>query len=274
MSPEKGGIELLSTHLAEGPIFPSSNLPETIQRWDLIGTNKPNKFRFLLAHGTGISQDQAEFFVKNDMYVVSAPTTELQLGHGRPVCYDDNIRAKSCLGGDMSSNGMRNQKIIDDGGGIRSVHRTVEQAYNLGTIQGARAVGMEDKIGSIEVGKLADLVVFDGGSPAMVCAAQNNPVTAVVLFSTPGDIELVIIDGVVRKSEGKLCSARVETGEIDIAGKETLEWADIRHSLLEKRVHYWDRLQGADFEAATKVLYLAKIGHFCRRGFRALLLPK
>ncbi|KAJ8083464.1 hypothetical protein PM082_009338 [Marasmius tenuissimus] len=267
----KGGIKLLSTHLAEGPIFPSSNLPETIQRWDLIGTNEPNKFRFLLAHGTGISQDQAEFFVKNDMYVVSAPTTELQLGHGRPVCYDDNIRAKSCLGGDMSSNGaisiplemrvgllaergMRNQKIIDDGGGIRSVHRTVEQAYNLGTIQGARAVGMEDKIGSIEVGKLADLVVFDGGSPAMVCAAQNDPVTAVVLFSTPGDIELVIIDGVVRKSEGKLCSVRVETGEIDIAGKETLEWADIRHSLLEKRVHYWDRLQGADFEATTKVV--------------------
>ncbi|KAJ8076782.1 hypothetical protein PM082_001205 [Marasmius tenuissimus] len=87
---------------------------------------------------------------------------------------------------------MWNQKIIDNDRGIKSVHPTVEQASNFGTIRGARAVGMEDKIGSIRAGKLADPAVFDAENPAMICAAQNESLTAVFLFSTPGNIETVI----------------------------------------------------------------------------------
>ncbi|KAJ8087288.1 hypothetical protein PM082_006118 [Marasmius tenuissimus] len=81
------------------------------------------------------------------------------------------------------------------------VYTPTKQAFNLGTIKGARAIGMEENVGSVGAGKLADLVVFDADSPGMICAAQSDRIAA-VLFSTVADISTVIVDGVVRKMNG------------------------------------------------------------------------
>ncbi|KAL0562808.1 hypothetical protein V5O48_019270, partial [Marasmius crinis-equi] len=264
----KGGIDIITTHFFEGAVYPYPGVLEKIEDSGVM-----DNFRVILSHGNGISTQQAETFVKNNVYIVSTPSTELQMGHGRPVCFDEEIRAYSCLGGDGLSNsgfsipgemrvglqverGLRNQKIIDRGKGIKHVHRTVEQAFNLGTIQGARAIGMKEQIGSIAVGKLADLVIFDGDTPAMICAAQNDPVAAVVLFSAPSDISVVIVDGVVRKSEGKLRSVKVEAGVAkDITGRDILEWKDVVKHILEGRDRYWnDKFSKIDFKSTAEIL--------------------
>ena len=266
----QGGIKVLTAHGFEGYVSSLKDIPGVISRRGLVG-NTPDKFRLVISHGNGFSQDQADLCVKNGIHVVSTPSTELQVGLGRPVCFDDNLRANSCLGGDCHSNGghsipgemrlglqaeraMRNQKIIDKGKVIKSVHRTIEQAYNLGTIQGARAVGMEDKIGSIKAGKLADLVLFDAESPAMLCAAQTDPVTAVVLFSTPGDIDTVIVDGIIRKSGGKLRPTQVAAGAREITSEESLEWREIGKRILERQTSYRVRNSEVDFRAIEKVM--------------------
>lgn len=85
-----------------------------------------------------------------------------------------------------------------------SVGYSVESAFNLATIRGAAAMKMSDRIGSIKVGKLADLVIFDANSPAMVCGALEEPVAAIMLHSSPADVDTVIVDGIVRKEGGKL----------------------------------------------------------------------
>ncbi|KAL0564498.1 hypothetical protein V5O48_017547 [Marasmius crinis-equi] len=265
---QKGGIDLLTSHMVGGPMFPIPNLVEAVQRSGAL--NGEVFRRVVLSHATGITPDQADVLVESDAYIVSTPSTELQMGHGRPVCFDENIRSNACLGGDCLSSGgfsipgemrlglqaergLRNQKIIDKNKAIKHVHRTVEQAFNLGTIQGARAIGMEEKIGSIAVGKLADLVVFDGDTPAMICAAQNDPVAAIVLFSTSSDISTVIIDGVLRKSEGRLCPVQVEDGAKGFIGKDIVEWRDIGKHILEMRDEYWNNKSSKiDFKEAEK----------------------
>jgi cytosine/adenosine deaminase-related metal-dependent hydrolase len=63
------------------------------------------------------------------------------------------------------------------------VNKTVEQAVNLGTIVGARALQMEEEIGSLAVGKRADIVVFEALSPSIAVAAQYDPMAAMVLHS-------------------------------------------------------------------------------------------
>jgi cytosine/adenosine deaminase-related metal-dependent hydrolase len=50
-------------------------------------------------------------------------------------------------------------------------------------------------LGSIEEGKLADLVIFDTSSPGMLCAAEQDPVAAIVLHSLIRDIETVMVNG-------------------------------------------------------------------------------
>ncbi|PWY70908.1 composite domain of metallo-dependent hydrolase [Aspergillus heteromorphus CBS 117.55] len=77
----------------------------------------------------------------------------------------------------------------------RSLDLSVRDVFRLATMQGARAIGMEESVGSVEVGKRADLVVFDAWSPGMVCAGGRDPVAAVVLHSLVRDVVGVFVDG-------------------------------------------------------------------------------
>jgi cytosine/adenosine deaminase-related metal-dependent hydrolase len=69
---------------------------------------------------------------------------------------------------------------------------TVRQSLELATIGGARVLGRENEIGSIEAGKLADLALWriDG----LAHSGITDPVAALVLGSTP-PLELLLIDG-------------------------------------------------------------------------------
>lgn len=116
------------------------------------------------------------------------------------------------------------QKYLAQNKAPNSTHYTVAEAYNLATIRGARAAKMGDRVGSIAEGKQADLVIFSGTSPGMVGAAQHDPVAAIILHSNPGDIEYVIVDGVVRKSAGKLINVNIDKRAQDHIGQVELSW--------------------------------------------------
>ncbi|KAG9526402.1 Metallo-dependent hydrolase, partial [Aureobasidium melanogenum] len=130
----------------------------------------------------------------------------------------------------------------------RSVYKTVEEAFNLGTVQGARAVHMQDQIGSMSVGKVADLVIFDATSVAMVCAAQHDPVAAIVLHSSPSDIDTVVIGGHVRKRNGRLLPVHLDDVGRSIADKETLEWKEVAKAMVKGREEIQKMINTHDVE--------------------------
>jgi 5-methylthioadenosine/S-adenosylhomocysteine deaminase len=79
------------------------------------------------------------------------------------------------------------------------------QAFAMGTIGGARALGMADQIGSLEPGKRADLILVDLSQPHMrpINSILNNLVYAA---SAASDVETVIVDGkVVVEDRQLLC---------------------------------------------------------------------
>ncbi|NGN91827.1 amidohydrolase family protein [Nocardioides sp. KC13] len=85
------------------------------------------------------------------------------------------------------------------------IHRFgVDQALEWATIGGARALQMDHLIGTLEVGKRADVVIVDSGTPAMALADENFPQGAVALHATRDEIDTVLIDGVVKKYRGHL----------------------------------------------------------------------
>jgi hypothetical protein len=155
----------------------------------------------------------------------------------------------------QSARNLHNQKYIDVGKVPKKVYKTVEQAFNLGTISGARAISMQDKIGSLAVGKLADIVVFDKLSPSMICAAEHDPVAAIVLHRSPADIEMVIVNGIVRKSASKLKSVDL-AGSHDIWTGENItdkvQWKDIAKVLTERREVIQEKVEKLDMEEARK----------------------
>lgn len=72
----------------------------------------------------------------------------------------------------------------------------------MATMGGARAVGLENLIGSITPGKSADLLITRCDSPRLV--PVHDPVGALVLYANGSDIDAVFINGKLVKSGGKL----------------------------------------------------------------------
>jgi len=70
-----------------------------------------------------------------------------------------------------------------------------EEALQMATIEGAKAVAMEDKIGSIEKGKKADLIIVDPNSSNWVPNHEFALVPNIVYSGDGRDVETVIIDG-------------------------------------------------------------------------------
>lgn len=92
-----------------------------------------------------------------------------------------------------------------------------EQVLEMATINGARALGLEKEVGSLEVGKKADFVVVDPSGlhacpydVAQVGKGGMHPVTAVVHSCTGQDVKMVVVDGVVVVRDGVVVSVDEE----------------------------------------------------------------
>lgn len=82
---------------------------------------------------------------------------------------------------------------------------TVRQVLEWATLGGAKVAGIADRTGSITPGKKADIVVIDGS--AVNVAPVIDPVAAVVLAADVSNVETVIVDGVIRKRDGRLLAS-------------------------------------------------------------------
>jgi cytosine/adenosine deaminase-related metal-dependent hydrolase len=78
---------------------------------------------------------------------------------------------------------------------------TAEKALEMATIDGARALGLDAEIGSLEAGKKADLVLFDCGAPHW---HPRHHVASTIVYQAQGaDVRLVLVDGRPTLDEGE-----------------------------------------------------------------------
>ena len=112
---------------------------------------------------------------------------------------------------------IRGNKIGGYLGMINSSRRTTRPSFykmlELSTIGGAKALGLQDEIGSLEEGKKADLITFNLMNPYIT--PTRDPITSVFLYATPGDIDNVICDGKKKKKENKLTTVELNKALLD-----------------------------------------------------------
>ncbi|NMM84124.1 8-oxoguanine deaminase [Rhodococcus sp. SRB_17] len=93
---------------------------------------------------------------------------------------------------------------------------TVRKALELGTIGGARVLGRENEIGSLEVGKLADLAVWN--LTTIAHAGITDPVAALVLGSTPPPpLTLLMVNGEVVVADDRVTTVDEDVVASDVA---------------------------------------------------------
>jgi cytosine/adenosine deaminase-related metal-dependent hydrolase len=239
----------------------------------------------VISHGGTIKRADAELLKAAGAHLSSTPSTELQMAMGRPYAFNASfpdggvtgdsiglqenasfgVDCHSCAAGSIVSearlglqNGRNhfNEFHMKQGMVLLGLPESlgVEAAFNLATIKGADALRMSDEIGRIKEGFKADLVIFDALSPGMVGAAQHDPVAAVMLHSSPADIDTVIVDGIVRKRDGKLLPVSVDAGAKNVVEKETLQWGGIAKEIVDSRAKMQKEIDKIDFKEALGTL--------------------
>ncbi len=83
-----------------------------------------------------------------------------------------------------------------------------EAVLEMATINGARALGLELEIGSLEVGKKADLVVVDFNR--LHTTPSINPVSTLVYAATGGEVDTVMVDGKILVAQGNILTMNEE----------------------------------------------------------------
>ncbi|MFN8150078.1 MAG: amidohydrolase family protein [Solirubrobacterales bacterium] len=167
--------------------------------------------------------DERDFdrLAEADCKVSASPETELQMGMGHPVigrALERGMRPSlscdviSSNSGDMFAQmrlglqferAMRNDREIAANRMIEQLDLGVRDALRWGTANGAHAMGIEDRIGSLTPGKRADLVVVGPGRLNMT-PMSANPVGTLVAQANASNVVHVLVDGSFVKRDGEL----------------------------------------------------------------------
>ena len=95
---------------------------------------------------------------------------------------------------------------------------TAHKALELGTIEGARSMGIGDIIGSLTPGKRADLITINPDTLNM--AVVTDPAHVVLEATGPENVDTVAVDGRILKRGGKLVA--VDASEVIAAARAAL----------------------------------------------------
>jgi cytosine/adenosine deaminase-related metal-dependent hydrolase len=198
-----------------------------LQRIGALGNN------VLLSHAPGISDEEVELIAASGASVVMCPSTTLKEGSGLGSRKLPELLARGVavgLGCDSanSSNFLDGVRMMNAAAlGFKDGRQTVsvvpaEQAVEMATLVGARAVGLGAEIGSIEVGKKADLVVFD--TLRAEWRSLLDPVNNLVYSADGRSVRYVVADGRLVVDEGHVTFAdeRRVAEQVQAIGEELL----------------------------------------------------
>jgi 5-methylthioadenosine/S-adenosylhomocysteine deaminase len=175
----------------------SGGLPN-IAYLERVGLASP---RLCAAHCVWVDDSEQELLARHDIKVLHCPGSNLKLGSGiAPVAA---MRARGItvsLGADGAAcnNGL---DLFEEMRLAATLQATVAHPGSLpardvmwmATRAGARTLALDDRIGSLEVGKAADLIIVDRDRPHLVTAP--DPYSALVYAARGADVRTTIVDG-------------------------------------------------------------------------------
>jgi 5-methylthioadenosine/S-adenosylhomocysteine deaminase len=180
--------------------------------------------RVNIVHGNNLTNDELRRFVDLGVSFSVTPENELIQGHGFPItgrllqlgsAPSLGVDLESVISGDMFSVAriaLTTQRALDNSV-VRLERDTIpststvrlREALKWVTIQGARMLGLDGRIGSLTPGKQADLVILD--ATALNLWPVHDPVSTVVMQAGLANVEAVMIAGAWKKRAGRLLLA-------------------------------------------------------------------
>ncbi|HET8742707.1 MAG TPA: amidohydrolase family protein [Gaiella sp.] len=168
-------------------------------------------------HMTDLTDEELDFIAETGGRASVAPYVEMLMGHGRPptgkllqrgVRPSLSVDVVSSVPGEMFTQ-MRTALVYDrileftdtpdDAFAPKLTHRDV---LEFATVDGARACGLDEKVGSLTPGKQGDVVLLK--VDAINTAPVVDPIGSVVIFSDTSNVDSVFVAGTAVKRNGQL----------------------------------------------------------------------
>jgi 5-methylthioadenosine/S-adenosylhomocysteine deaminase len=193
----------LHTHMSETKYEVDKNIEEygvtPVVHLDKLGFFDRKS---LVAHAVHVNETDLEILSSKDVKVSHNIISNLKLGSGiSPVSKMLEKGITVSLGTDsVASN--NNLDLFEELKAAATIHKgiaqnatsvTAEQALRMGTIDGAAAVWLEDRIGSLEAGKDADMIIIDTNQSFYY--PRHNPVSHLVYSGSGRDVLDVYVKG-------------------------------------------------------------------------------
>ncbi len=180
-----------------------------------VGAPGPN---LVLAHCIWLDDEELGMMAESDTKATHCPSANLKVASGLakvPEMLELGVNVSLGADGAPANNnldmfmemrlaGLIHKPRLDD-------ERTMPAStvLEMATIGGARALGMDDKIGSIEAGKLADVIVVERGGLHNQPMDESDPMTQVVYQLRSSDVDTVIVDGNILLRDGEFVNLDV-----------------------------------------------------------------
>jgi cytosine/adenosine deaminase-related metal-dependent hydrolase len=199
----------------------TSDAVTTLQKYDLLGGDVN------YAHGNMLTDEEFDLIAQSHGTLSITPSSDMLMQFGtypgtgralaRGIVSGFGIDTICSVGTDLFSE-MRlalaaersraNADALARGERVPTVDLHQRDMLRLATLDGARVWNLDDEIGSLTPGKLADIAIVDMRSPHL--DGFGDPVAVMVLGAGPADVETVIVGGDVVKRDGRLVGAHVD----------------------------------------------------------------
>ena len=236
----KLGSALITGHVALGKTDYGNHFIRKLKEKNMLGSD------LLFSHCGALEDDELESVKTAGVGISVTPETELQMAMGPCLSFRaQNAGCKHSLGNDVACNNpvdmfqqmrllLQSQRNMDNLASKEvpaSVSHKCEEVLRFATMGGAECVGLGDLIGSITVGKRADLIITSTTSPRLT--PVHDPVAALVLYANASDISTVLIDGRIVKKDGKFAD---------------FDWSKLRKEVLESSANIMSRAKAAPMD--------------------------
>ena len=196
----------LTLHYNNGPNYVETSLKETglrptqhLEKLGVLGNN------VTLAHMLGQDESEVEALARTETRAVVVPTAAVKSGAGMtqtgllPEMLDAGMTVGLATDAGNNSNLLETNRamyliaVLYKDARQDSKAIPAETALEMATIMGAEALGLGAEVGSLEVGKKADLVLFD--TRRVEWQTLFNPVNNLVYNADGRSVHMVMVDG-------------------------------------------------------------------------------
>ena len=185
-----------------------------LERLNRLGIVSP---QFMAVHSVYLNDEDLVILSKESASVIHCPTSNLKLGSGfADIAALQKHGINVCIGTDGSASNnkqdvlhdMQLASLLTKGLTKNPAMQDAKTSLEMVTINGAKALGLEDHIGSIEKGKFADLTVFDMDHISTL--PMYDPMSHLVYAASREEVSHVWVNGLLQYEEGHLTSIDIK----------------------------------------------------------------